>query len=137
MLLEQTREYILALSDEALIEFVLDGTYGPEAVAFAAEEIKRRDLDPQRLIQLKAVATARVQARRTVTTVPANQQLSASEKRGAFIHGLILFLHWPSLGMVLFSGLGSKNRKNRERRKYIVMGFLTMRPLKNLLLQSQ
>jgi hypothetical protein len=54
MLRPQVKDHILALSDAALLQYVLTGPrlYEPEAIAFAREELQRRPLTTEQRAEL-------------------------------------------------------------------------------------
>jgi len=62
MLHEKTIEYITGLSDEQLAEYILVGTrvYEPEALAFAQQELDRRQIAPERLTEIRKPLISRV-----------------------------------------------------------------------------
>jgi len=59
---EQTKTYIVELSDEALLEYVLTGTrmYEPDAVAFAKEELTRRNISDEQKATMRSSMLAKL-----------------------------------------------------------------------------
>lgn len=71
MLYEQTKNHILGLSDADLVEYVLTGArmYEPDAVAFAREELNRRNLPSEQLAGLRRPIVTKL-TRYDATTPP-------------------------------------------------------------------
>ncbi len=71
MLHEQTKEHITALDDWELLQYVLTGPrmYEPEAIAFAKEQLKNRNLAPEQLAAMRVPIVANL-AMRDAHTLP-------------------------------------------------------------------
>jgi len=124
MLREQTRDYISKLSEEGLIEYVLEGIYEPEAVAFAKQEIERRHIDPQRFSQLHAVAAGRVEVHRAEAEATDSRPLGRIGKTFAFIGGFCGLI-WPLFLAWMFLDNGSNTKKRKDIWTWAAAGFCT------------
>lgn len=125
MLLEQTRDYISDLSDGELIEYVLEGIYEPDAIAFARQEIERRQLDPQQMQQLEAVAQERVDAKRAHIAEVMNEPLGCTGRTLAFMGGFFMGF---TLHFIIWIVLDRKceTRKQKDIREFALAGFYTL-----------
>jgi hypothetical protein len=124
MLLEQTRDYISKLGDEELIEYVLEGIYEPEAIAFAKQEIERRNLDPQRAHELAAVAQEHVEARRAEEVARDNRPLGWVGRTLAFLGGFCCLI-WPLVITWFILDDGSNTQRRNDVVEWAGIGFCT------------
>jgi hypothetical protein len=127
VLLEQVRHYILGLSDEDLLEYCACPDYEPEAIAFAKEEIARRDLLQESLEYSNAVTQWRSRETIRQRRIAPYLRLSCRAKVFAFITGLL-----PIHGIFRliemserFDKLGQKRRK-RELWLFVFCGLATL-----------
>jgi hypothetical protein len=123
MLRVQTQDYIKALSDAALIEYVREGIYEPEAIVFAQSEIARRNIEPGIVQDLAAAADQQIADRRIDDALAAKSPLSRKGRLLAFLGGCcgLIFLP-PLLAATIFEGLGHERKKN-EVWKFTFIGF--------------
>jgi hypothetical protein len=86
-----TRQYICDLDDEALVDYVQTGvpTYDPNAVAFAANELERRRLDPGRLSALVENFRDHAQAAEQEAAEAAVRPLGMGEGAVVFLLGFV------------------------------------------------
>jgi hypothetical protein len=130
MLLEQTRSYIVALSDADLLRYVRTGVeeYEPDAVTFAQQEFERRNLDATRITELTTIVADQRRGESIAATELATAPLSRKGRVFAYIAGLFLF-GMPFL-FVLSITAQYKNRgemnKADEVCSYFILGLLTI-----------
>jgi hypothetical protein len=128
MLLEQTRNYVTGLNDEALIEYLQIGVemYEPDAVAFARDEYGRRNLDPERMAQIERGVKARLAAQSAEVAELRHRPLGRLGRSLSVIAGfgglplIPLFLIWLHL-----RGKG-EHRKASELWTFALLGFAGM-----------
>ncbi|HWB53105.1 MAG TPA: hypothetical protein VG722_02900 [Tepidisphaeraceae bacterium] len=126
MLLEQTHQYILALSDEDLIEYCACADYEPDAIAFAKAEIARRNLVPQSLEFFDEISRWRVKEAVRERRIAPYLPLSCRVRVLTFITGMIP-IHGVFKLIELsenFDKLGQKRRK-RELWLFAFSGLAT------------
>lgn len=122
MLTGPTREYIIALSDDRLVEYILSGTglYQEEAIKFAREEFNRRELHPDRVAEISAIATARVRDAERNEAAAAAQPLDFWDKVNAFL--------WPLPFETLMAWVGDdirgRTRQRAQRLRYAFLGMI-------------
>ncbi len=128
MLLEQTKQHILALSDQELIEYTHAeaGTFTPEVVAFAWTELQRRNLDPVQVKDVAEQAAFRRASEAVQEHASAEKPLGITGRTLSFIAGMFgvpllpLFVAW-----LRFRERG-EHRKNRQMWAFAFAGLGTM-----------
>ena len=127
MLLEQTRQHILGLSDHELIEYTQAeaGTFTPEVVAFACAELQRRNLDPIQVKDVAEQAAFRIASEAVQQHASAEKPLGTTGRIFAFVAGMFgvpllpLFVAW-----LRFRERG-EHRKNRQMWAFAFAGLGT------------
>ncbi len=121
----QAQEHIHNLTNDELMEYIEEGValYDPDAIAFARQELDRRDVVPERLAQMESNAEMRVGQRSADTHEIATRCLGTWGRILAFIAGMFFF---PLLPMLIawnrFKGRG-EHRKARELWLFAGIGF--------------
>jgi hypothetical protein len=121
MLTDPAKQHILSLSDDALVLYVVAGPelYDPDAVAFARQELARRQLPPERVAELEQRAGARVDAWKEAQAEEATKPLDFWDRVNALLwgmHGIAFFWQWVS-----YDDAGQR-RRARELLKYGCLG---------------
>ena len=128
MILEQTKQHILGLGDEELIEYTQAeaGTFTPEVVAFAWAELERRKLDPAVVKAVGEQAAFRIEVEAVQQRASARKPLGTTGRIFSFIAGmcggplLLLLVAW-----LRFRERG-EHRKNRQMWAFAFAGLGTM-----------
>ncbi len=128
MLLEQTKQHILTLGDQELIEYLTAeaGTYTPDVVDFAREELQRRKLDPEHVQQLADQSTARDAEKQTQLEAAAQQPLGTLGRIISFIGGMLTLPLLPLIIAWIHFRERGQRRKISEMLKFGFMGFITI-----------
>jgi len=128
MLLEQTKQHILALNDQELIEYLKAeaGTYTPDVIDFAREELQCRKLDPAHVQQLADQSAARDEVKQIRLEWAAQQPLGTTGRILSFIGGMFGLPLLPlTIAWLHFRERGQR-RKFSEMLKFGFMGLITM-----------
>jgi hypothetical protein len=93
MLREQTRDFILRMSDADLLACIRTGVaeYETEAVTFAQEEFRRRDLNAARVAELATIVADQQREEGVAAAELATMPLSRKGRIFAYIAGFFLF----------------------------------------------
>jgi hypothetical protein len=128
MLLPQTRDYISNLSDQDLINYLAEGIYEPDAIAFAQEEMARRNLDSQKLGELQAAAYTHVAKQADNLEAVAAKRLGIVHRLLAMLLGAFILGLFPIMIYVIWrDGLRDRGewRKTRDLNFFVIAGFIT------------
>jgi hypothetical protein len=123
---QQTRDFIIEMSDVDLAEYVTAGTtlYEPAAVEFARREFQRRNID---LNQVKIEIKARENVEAEVAAVAADLPLHVAMKFMAFLGGFFISFLVPLLFLMAASyGFNQRGETRRasEMWHFVVYGVL-------------
>ena len=123
---QQTRDFIIGMSDVELAEYVTAGTtlYEPAAVEFARREFERRNID---LNQVKIEIEARENVKAEVASVAADLPLHVATKFMAFLGGFFIYSFVPLILLMAASyGFNQRGETRRasEMWRFVVYGFI-------------
>jgi len=123
MFTEKTRHYIANLSDEDLMEYICagEGTYDPDAIAFAKEEISRRGIDPTHIATLQAGATEKLVAAKADDDARASEPLDGWWRLVSVVFGGVIL---TPIGWLILLWLGHRGfaRKKQEFVRFSALG---------------
>jgi len=128
MLLEQTKQHILALSDQELIEYTqaVAGTFTPEVVAFACTELQRRNLDPAQVNDVAEQTAFRIASEAVQQHASAEKPLGTTGRIFSFVAGMFGVPLLPLLVAWLRFRERGEHRKNRQMWAFAFAGLGTI-----------
>ena len=124
------KDHIIALSDEALVEYIKVGTtmYDPEAVEFAKQMLSGRGIGPQRLMEVEAVVEENRVAEAARKAEIGNRPLGPLGRTMAFLGGACGFVPFLFYYLVARFHLRSRgeHHKIREMWRSALMGLASV-----------
>jgi hypothetical protein len=124
---EDFKEYISELSDKDLVLYIhaTEGTYRPEAVAFARKVLESRRLSPQVLASLEELAKAQINREQIEQSLRAGASIAWYWKPWIVLCGLYILFLVPAyvlIGTAVRFSMSGERKKARQLWVYGIIG---------------